>query len=149
MNGILRPSEKLHVIEMKFEGDVPQKDRCAQSYGTFVLCKDVYNARKIIKTAWNKETSTLRVIIDLRPYNVRPKRPAQFSFSIQINDSCHKPCSALKSEFGNVSTFDCTEGLCWFKRPGCDKCYLCSGECENERIRQTKFCYGRCYSNNN
>ena len=87
MNGILRPSEKLHVIEMKFEGDVPQKDKCAQSYGTFVLCKDVYNARKVIKTAWNKETNTLTVIIDLRNYNVRPKKPTQFSFSIQINDS--------------------------------------------------------------
>ena len=34
-----------------------------------------------------KETSTLTIIIDLREYNVRPKRPAQFSFSIQINDS--------------------------------------------------------------
>jgi hypothetical protein len=86
MNGILRPSEKLHVIEMKFKGNVPQKDRLAQSYGTFVLCKDVYNARKVIKTAWNKETNTLTETIDLRLYNVRPKRQAQFSFNIQIND---------------------------------------------------------------
>ena len=53
INGILRPSEKLHVIEMKFKGDVPQKDKCAQRYGTFVLCKDVYNARKVIKTVWD------------------------------------------------------------------------------------------------
>ena len=57
-----------------------------QCYGTFVLCKDVYNARKVIKTVWNKETDTLTVIIDLRTYNIRPKRPAQFSFTIQIND---------------------------------------------------------------
>ena len=88
MNGILRPSEKLHEIKMKFEGEIPPKDSCAESYGTFVLCKDVYNARKVIKTAWEKETETLTVIIDLRPYNVRPKRPAQFSFSVQINDNC-------------------------------------------------------------
>ena len=87
MNGILRPSEKLHVIEMKFKGDVPQKDLCAQCYGTFVLCKDVYNARKVVKTAWDKDSDTLTIIIDLREYNVRPKRPAQFSFSIQINDN--------------------------------------------------------------
>ena len=37
MNGILRPSEKLHVINMKFKGDnIPQKDICAQSYLCFV-----------------------------------------------------------------------------------------------------------------
>ena len=66
MNGILRPSEeKVHEIKMIFDGDVPQKDFLAQSYGTFVLCKNVYNARKIIKTAWDKEKSTLTVIIDL------------------------------------------------------------------------------------
>ena len=89
MNGILRPSEKLHVINMKFKGDnIPQKDVCAQSYGTFVLCKDVYNSRKIIKTSWNKETSTLEVIIDLKRCKVRPKGPTQFSFTIQINDTC-------------------------------------------------------------
>ena len=94
MNGILCPSEKLHEIKMKFEGDIPQKDQCAQCYGTFVLCKDVYNVRKVIKTAWDKETDTLTVIIDLREYNVRPKRPAQFSFSIQINDD-PAPATAL------------------------------------------------------
>ena len=66
MNGLLRPSEeKVYEIKMIFEGDVPQKDRCAQSYGTFVLCKGVYNARKIIKTAWDKEKSTLTIIVDL------------------------------------------------------------------------------------
>ena len=71
MNGILRPSkEKVHEIKMIFEGDVPQKDTCAQSYGTFVLCKGVYNARKIVKTAWDKEKSTLTVIIDLRKERV-------------------------------------------------------------------------------
>ena len=51
MNGILRPSEeRVHEIKMIFEGEVPQKDTLAQSYGTFVLCKGVYNARKILKT---------------------------------------------------------------------------------------------------
>lgn len=88
MNGVLRPSKKLHVVQMKFEGDVPEKNTCARSYGTFVLCKDVYNSRKIIKTSWNKETSTLEVIIDLKHCKVRPKGPTQFSFTIQINDTC-------------------------------------------------------------
>ena len=87
MNGILRSSEeKVHEIKMIFEGDVPQKDTCAQSYGTFVLCKGVYNARRIVKTAWDKEKSTLTVIIDLSREKTRPRRPAQFSFNIQIND---------------------------------------------------------------
>ena len=103
MNGILRPSEKLHVIEMKFEGDVPEKDYLAESYGTFVLCKDVYNARKIINTRWNKETNTLTITIDLRSYNIRPKRRAQFSFSIQINDFCN-PGGRWKRHCNVVST---------------------------------------------
>jgi hypothetical protein len=87
MNGILRPSEeKVHEIKMIFEGNVPRKDRLAQSYGTFVLCKDVYNARRIVKTAWDKEKNTLTIIIDLTREKVRPKRPAQFSFNVQIDD---------------------------------------------------------------
>ena len=86
MNGILRPSEEVHEIKMKFEGDIPQKDNFARSYGTFVLCKGVYNARRIVKHRWNKETKTLRIFIILRRAKVRLKRPAQFSFSIQIND---------------------------------------------------------------
>ena len=97
INGILRPSEeKVHEIKMIFEGDVPQKDKCAVSYGTFVLCKGVYNARKIIKTAWDKEKSTLIIIIDLRREKVRLKRPAQFSFSLQIDDeSPNRNCSEI------------------------------------------------------
>lgn len=87
MNGILRPSEeKVHEIKMIFKGNVPQKDDLAQSYDTFVLCKNVYNARKIIKTAWDGETNTLTVIIDLTRQKVRPRRPAQFSLSVQIDD---------------------------------------------------------------
>ena len=87
MNGILRPSEEeIHIVKMIFEGEVPQKDYLSQSYGTFVLCKGVYNARRITTTAWDKETNTLEVIIDLTREKVGLKRPAQFSFSIQIND---------------------------------------------------------------
>ena len=87
MNGILRPSEeKVHEIKMIFEGDVPQKDVLAESYGTFVLCKGVYNATKIIKTDFDKESKTLTIIIDLTKQKVRPRRPAQFSFSLQIDD---------------------------------------------------------------
>ena len=39
MNGILRPSEKkVHEIKMIFEGEnIPQKDKLAPPYGTFVL----------------------------------------------------------------------------------------------------------------
>ena len=91
MNGILRLSEeKVHEIKMIFDGDVPEKDTCAESYGTFVLCRGVYNARKIIKTRWDKEKSTLTIIVDLTKERIRPRRPAQFSFSIQINDAA--PC---------------------------------------------------------
>ena len=63
MNGILRPSEeKVYEIKMIFEGDdIPRKDICAQSYGTFVLCKGVYNATRIVKTFWNTEEKTLEV----------------------------------------------------------------------------------------
>jgi hypothetical protein len=106
MNGILRPSEKLHVIKMIFKGDIPNKNTLAQPYGTFVLCKDVYNAKKIIKRIWDKETSTLTITIDLSKYNVRPKRRAQFSFSIQINDICQ-----------NV-------GACTFNSSGQDTYYI-------------------------
>ena len=110
MNGILRPSEEeIHIVKMIFEGDVPQKDICAQSYGTFVLCKGVYNARRIIKTAWDKETNTLEVIIDLRREKVRLKRPAQFSFSIQIND-CGLQGSSCTG--GGANRGGCCLGLC-------------------------------------
>ena len=104
MNGILRPSEKLHEIKMKFEGYAPQAEKGAQSYGTFVLCKDVYNAVKVIKTLWDKETDTFTIIIDLRSFHVRPKRPTQFSFSIQIND-CGGTCKFTVSETKNGATF--------------------------------------------
>ena len=92
MNGILRPSEeKVHEIKMKFEGDVPQKDILATSYGTFVLCKGVYNSTRIMKTLWDKEKNTLTIIIDLRREKIRPRRPAQFSFSVQIDDGDCQP----------------------------------------------------------
>ena len=90
MNGILRPSEEeIYVVKMIFDGVVPEKDKLARSYGTFVLCKGVYNARRIVKHRWDKERNTLEIIIDLRKEKVRLKRPAQFSFSVQIDDkSC-------------------------------------------------------------
>lgn len=104
MNGILRPSEKLHEIKMKFEGNVPTKNNLAQSYGTFVVCTSVYNARKVIKTVWDKQTKTLTVVVDLRKYNVRIKRPVQFSFSVQIDDRCLKVCQVLRQDFKSFST---------------------------------------------
>ena len=110
VNGILRPSEEVHEIKMKFEGDVPQKDKCAQSYGTFVLCKGVYNARRIVRTAWDKKTKTLNMFIDLRREKVRLKRPAQFSFSIQIND--YPSCAELKKGLqiqSVIQTFSCVK----------------------------------------
>ena len=109
MNGILRHSEeKVYEIKMIFEGDIPEKDTLARSYGTFVLCKGVYNARRIVKHRWNKETNTLKIFIDLRSYHVRLKRPAQFSFSIQINDQDgYVSCSSLKDEYPNVKTNNC------------------------------------------
>ena len=105
---------------MKFEGEIPQKDKCSQCYGTFVLCKDVYNARKVIKTEWDKETDTLTIIIDLREYNVRPKRPAQFSFSIQINDNnCSGAGDSCKNSQG--SRGGCCDPLCC-KNSFCQNC---------------------------
>lgn len=131
MNGILRPSEKLHVIKMIFKGDIPVKNVLSQSYGTFVLCKDVYNARKIIKTIWDKETSTLTIIIDLQKYNVRPKRLAQFSFSIQINDNCKNLLNGITNCTVNYSGQDAYYFECfcndnadtniWSKEAYCDK----------------------------
>ena len=127
MNGILHPSQELHIIKMKFEGEVPQKDKCAQSYGTFVLCKGVYNARRIITTAWDKGTNTLEVIIDLRREKVLLKRSAQFSFGIQINDNDNDDCIGYgelckpgKNRGGCCSPLLCCvrglqqgKGLCW------------------------------------
>ena len=121
VNGILRPSEeKVHEIKMIFEGNVPQKDNFAQSYGTFVLCKGVYNARKIIKTSWDKEKSTLTVIIDLTKEKVRPKRPAQFSFSIQINDACGV-CKAKVITQSDIFRWDITKNC-----PNQASCSWCS-----------------------
>ena len=106
MNGILRLSEeKVHEIKMIFDGDVPEKDTCAESYGTFVLGREVYNARKIIKTLWDKENSTLTIIIDLIKERLRLTRTAQFSFSIQINDST--ACEyTFKSPGGCLRTYN-------------------------------------------
>ena len=112
VNGILRPSEeKVHEIKMIFEGDVPQKDKLAASYGTFVLCKGVYNAAKIMKTLWDKEKNTLTILIDLRREKIRPRRPAQFSFSVQIDDvkACPNPCGVKNwgNNCGDGRTFNC------------------------------------------
>ena len=128
---------------MKFEENIPQKDTLAQSYGTFVLCKDVYNARKVIRTAWDKEKDTLTIIIDLRSYHVRPKRPAQFSFSIQINDSCYKTCTAVKNDYTTAKT-RCrlvpVGDKCIYQRKGCYKCYACVGT----GCVEGKTCNGYC-----
>ena len=143
MNGILRPSETLHVIKMKFKGNIPQKDRCAQSYGTFVLCKGVYNSRKVIKTAWDKETATLFVTIDLRPYNIRLKRPTQFSFTIQINDDCLLTCKQVFDNYGpspsRVNFPKCSKTLCKYTRKGCKNCYKC-----RDAFCRYGYCYGDC-----
>ena len=112
VNGILRPSEeKVHEIKMIFDDEVPKKDILAQCYGAFVLCKGVYNARKIIRTGWDKEKNTLTVIIDLERENVRLKRQAQFSFSIQIND-CGLPgnsCTGGDGRGGCCDLYCCNE----------------------------------------
>ena len=133
MNGILRPSEeKVHEIKMIFDGDVPEKDNLSQSYGTFVLCKGVYNARKIIKTRWDKEKSTLTVIIDLSREKIRPRRPAQFSFSIQINDA-----ASCKYKFSNLGALEeyttkCTNttaSCCQFTKFTQETSIIFSGKC--------------------
>ena len=115
MNGILRPSEeKVHEIKMIFEGDVPEKDRLAQSYGTFVLCKGVYNARKVIKTVWDKEKSTLTIVIDLRRQHVGFRRAVQFSFSVQIDDSDCVLYASCSSNATCCPDQSCLNGGCTF-----------------------------------
>ena len=120
MNGILRPSEeKVYEIKMIFEGDdIPRKDICAQSYGTFVLCKGVYNATRIVKTFWNTEEKTLEVTIDLTKQKVRPRRPVQFSFSIQINDCGGGACYTATNPKTNPKTCTNTDQC-----PACCYCY--------------------------
>ena len=81
---------------MIFDGDIPQNDHLAQLYGIFVLCRNVYNARKINKTFWNKEENIFEMTIDLNKENVRPKRAAQFNCTIQINDSSY-PSTCFRS----------------------------------------------------
>ena len=140
MNGILRPSEeKIYEIKMIFEGQVPQKDRLAQSYGTFVLCKSVYNARRIITTAWDKEKSTLSVLIDLRRQKIRPRRPAQFSFSVQIDDTNLPSCSKVKENGIEVT-------LIREKQVG--KTYNFRGQTSNSSCptgrKDGPFCSGQC-----
>lgn len=131
MNGILRPSEeKVHEIKMIFDSDVPRKDTLAMSFGTFVLCKGVYNARKVIETAWDKETSTLTVIIDLSREKIRPKRPAQFSFNIQIND-----CNTCKAKVVNNDDFF------WSVIQNCAREGYCS-KCDTKSLNPASFSIG-------
>ena len=87
MNGIIRPSENAHEVKMIFTEDIPSTKKPQNPSGTFVYCDTVYNARKIMRTRWLPEENALLVIIDLRKYKLRSKRPVQFSFSIQISDS--------------------------------------------------------------
>ena len=158
VNGILRPSEeKVHEIKMIFDTDIPEKDNLSQSYGTFVLCKGVYNARKIVKTAWDKEKSTLTVIIDLSREKIRPKRPAQFSFSIQINDTAAVPkCKDVPEKswvIGNFKTktfqADTVNGSCPYGQTlpsaglclgTCTTCQKYLSDCKNN----TSCCEGNC-----
>ena len=122
---------------MIFEGNVPQKDTLARSYGTFILCKGVYNARRIVKHRWDKKKSTLTVFIDLRREKVRLKRPAQFSFSIQLNDS--QPCKYKMGTMGflgyttqcpyksNQPSYCCKSTTC---KPADKFSLICSGVCK-------------------
>ena len=87
MNGIIRPSENAHEVKMIFTEDIPSTNKPQNPSGTFVYCDTVYNARKIMTTRWLPEENALLLIIDLRKYKLRTKRPVQFSFSIQISDS--------------------------------------------------------------
>ena len=118
MNGILRPSEeKVHEIKMIFEGDVPEKDHLAQSYGTFVLCKGVYNARKVMKTVWDKEKSTLTIVIDLRRQHVGFRRAVQFSFCVQIDDSLECASQSCNSNKSCCPIQSCINNRCTFTSP--------------------------------
>lgn len=87
MNGIIRPSENAHEVKMIFTEDIPSTNKPQNPSGTFVYCDTVYNARKIMTTRWLPEENALLLIIDLRKYKLRTKRPVQFSFTIQISDN--------------------------------------------------------------
>ena len=137
MNGILRPSEEVYEIKMKFEEDVPAKDQFAQSYGTFVLCKGVYNSRRIVKHRWNKETKTLKIFINLRPEKLKLKRPAQFSFSIQINDWT-LPDTCVKKGDGSAC---CAMSCCTVKQCGTTNQNCPYGMCQSNPY-DTNTCLG-------
>jgi hypothetical protein len=86
-NGLLYPSTERYEVVFNFSEPVPNKDFLASSYGTFCIGKYVYNAAKIIKTAWEKETKKLFIVFDLTNTQCRVStRPVRFSFSIQLND---------------------------------------------------------------
>lgn len=127
---------------MIFDGDLPQKDTLARSYGTFVLCKGVYNARRIVKTRWDKEKSTLTVFIDLRREKVRLKRPAQFSFSVQIDDTA-KVCMLGIAKDGIKVTYT---PRCPFKELGWPNTYCCMPTLTVPK-GSVKYYYGVCQTN--
>lgn len=62
---MLRPSEKEYQFQLRLKSAAPEKDKLAQSYGTFEIGNQVLNARKIVKTIYVKEETTLNVILDI------------------------------------------------------------------------------------
>lgn len=99
-NGLLlatnKPTYKLKLI---FSGSsYPKKDVGGYANGTFCIGEKVFNAVKVIKTAWMVTQKTLLIDIDLRTtykiINIR--KPTRFSFSININDlNCNSANSAI------------------------------------------------------
>ena len=86
-NGLLYPSTQVYEIVFTFSEPAPNKDFLASSYGTFCIGKHVYNAAKIVKTGWEKETKKLVIVLDLTLTTCRVStRPVRFSFSLQLND---------------------------------------------------------------
>jgi hypothetical protein len=81
--------------------------------------------------------STLTIIIDLTKEKVRPKRPAQFSFSVQINDwTLPDTCYALGGGFACCAKNNIPVGICTGD---------CSGDCQKNPYN-SDTCIG--WSNN-
>lgn len=94
VNGILKPSDKPYELLLTFPVNQPgpSKDQLAGSYGTFTIGNYVYNALKIIKSAYDTTNRVLTLILDIKRTCFKNiTKPRRFSFSIQLDD-CPNYC---------------------------------------------------------
>ena len=107
-----------------------------------------------MKTLWDKEKNTLTIIIDLRREKIRPRRPAQFSFSVQIDDdACKFPCNVKNwGKFCGVNrVFTCPtisgENTKKWKITKADRAFPCSNIAL--KLQSTGTIQDKCYADVN